>query len=94
MNEIVDLTTSMKEVLEKGSVQARRNILSKLGSNLVWNDKELNIINDIAIEKLVQGIKGIKEENPEFEPKNYVANKRSKEKTECLNSVFSTMLPR
>ncbi|MDD5318417.1 MAG: recombinase family protein [Candidatus Pacebacteria bacterium] len=94
MNEIVDLTLCMKKVLENGTIQQKRNILSQLGSNLVWNDKELSITNDIAIEKLVEGIKRAKEINPEFEPKNCVVYKAPNEKTDEFSSVFSTMLPR
>ncbi|MBU4348036.1 hypothetical protein KJ671_00830 [Patescibacteria group bacterium] len=92
MNEIVDLTLCTKEILEKGTIKAKRNILSKLGSNLVWDDKKLFIYNDKAINKLVDGIKGIRAKYPEFEPRNYVTNKDSNEKTELLNPVFSTML--
>jgi site-specific DNA recombinase len=94
MNEIVDLTLSAKEILENGAIQAKRNILSKLGSNLVWNDKNLSIYNDISINKLVECIKGIKEKNTWFEPKNYVDIKGPKEKTEPLNSVYSILLRR
>ena len=94
MNEIVDLTLCTKEILENGSKQAKRNVLSKLGSNLVWDDKNLMIYNDIAIDKLVEGIKRTKAENPKFEPKNYVVNKRSYEKTGLFLPVFSTMLRR
>lgn len=92
MNEIVDLTLCAKEVLEKGGMQAKRNILSRLGSNLVWNEENLSIYNDIAIEKLVDGIKIAKSENQKFEPKNCVVNKGLNEKTEVFSSVFSTML--
>ncbi len=92
MNEIVDLTLSAKEILENGTVQAKRNILSRLGSNIVWNEKNLSIYNDKSINRLVEDIKGIKIKNPMFEPKNYVANEGLKEKTEPLNSVYSMML--
>ena len=92
MNEIVDLTLCTKEVLEKGSMQAKRNILSRLGSNLVWDDENLSIYNDIAVNKLVEGIKCAKAINGEFEPKNYVVFKGLNEKTDRLKPVFSTML--
>jgi len=92
MNEIVDLTLSTKEILQNGSIKAKRNVLSKLGSNLVWDDKNLSIYNDISINKLVEGIKGAKAKNPEFEPKNCVVFKGLYEKTDVFSSVFSTML--
>lgn len=92
MNEIVDLTLCTKKILEKGSIQAKRNILSKLGSNLVWNEEKLSIYNSIEINKLVEGIKYIKSIIPEFEPKNFLAIQHSNEKTDAFSPVFSTML--
>ena len=94
MNEIVDITLCIKKVLEEGTTEQKRNILSKLGSNLVWDDKELIIRNDSGIEKLVESIQRNKELNPEFEPKNEVDFKGLNEKTEPFGSVFSIMLPR
>ena len=92
MIEIADLTSELKDVLSNGTVQAKRNILSKLGSNLVWNDEELNISNKKSINTLVEGIKLIRSNFPEFEPKNYVVSQGSKEKTEPNDPVFSTLL--
>lgn len=92
MNEIIDLTQCAKEVLKNGSIQAKRNILSKLSSNLVWNEKELNIYNSKAINKLVEGIKRAKSIYPKFEPKNCVVYKSPNEKTDTFLPVFSTLL--
>lgn len=92
MNEIADLTLRTKEVLANGSIQAKRNILSKLGSNLVWDDKNLSIYNDIAVNKLVEGIKRAKAINPEFEPRNYVVSKGLNKKTGPFDPAFSMML--
>jgi DNA invertase Pin-like site-specific DNA recombinase len=92
MTEILDLTQCMRDVLMNGTVQQKRNILSKLGSNLTWNDAELNIHHDIAIEKFVEGIKRAKAINPEFEPKNCVVYTALNEETEIFSSVSSTLL--
>lgn len=92
MNEIADMTLRIKETLEKGTIQAKRNILSKLSSNLVWDEKNLSIYNGKDITKLVEGIKRTKLEFPEFEPKNYQAPQGSKEKTGTFLPAFSTML--
>lgn len=94
MNEIVDLTLCTKEILLKGTMQAKRNILSKLSSNLVWNEENLSIYNSKAIDKLVEGIKGARENNPKFEPKNCIVWKELNEKTDEFSPVFSTMLGR
>lgn len=92
MNEIVDLTMCNKDVLENGTIQAKRNILSKLGSNLIWNDKELIISNSKSINKLVYGIKLLREGNQKFEPKISFAMQGLNEKTEPFDPVFSTLL--
>ena len=94
MNEIVDLTLCAKEIFDSDDIEEKRVVMSKLGSNLVWNEKELNVYNRKSIQKLIDGIKSIKQKHGEFEPKNFLANKGQKEKTELVNSVFSTMLPR
>lgn len=93
MNQIVDLTLELNKTLEGGTLKAKRNLLSKLGSNLVWNDRELIISNKKSIDKLVEGIKLAREINPKFEPKNCLVYQGEKEKTEVFSSVFSTMLP-
>ena len=92
MSEITDLTLCAKEILEKGSMQVKRNILSKLGSNLTWNGEKLNISNSNAINKLVEGIKRAREIYSKFEPKKFVANKSLKLKTDPFQPVFSTLL--
>lgn len=94
MNEIVNLTQLARDVFAKGTIQAKRVLLSNMSSNLVWNEKELFIYNDISINKLVECIKGIKSKYPEFEPKNFLAMQHSKEKTDRFQPVFSTMLGR
>ncbi len=92
MMDITDLTQGVIEVLQNGSFQAKRDILSKLGSNLVWNDEKLSIYNRKSIEVLVKGIKGIKSEFPKFEPKLSFAEQGLNEKTSEFSPVFSTML--
>lgn len=94
MMEITDLVSKVAEVMEKGEFESVRSMLSKLGSNLVWNEEKLNVYNKKSIERLVDGVKGIRSKYPKFEPKNHVINKGSKEKTPLENEVFSTMLLR
>ncbi|MFA5936735.1 MAG: recombinase family protein [Candidatus Paceibacterota bacterium] len=92
MNNIANLLVSAKDVLKQGTMQARRNLLSELSSNLVWNEEKLSIYNSKEINKLVEGIKGIKSKFPKFEPKNYQAPQGSNEKTSEFSPVFSMML--
>jgi len=92
MNEIVDITQSARDIFKNGTMQAKRNLLSKMSSNLIWNEEKLFVYNDISINKLVECVKGMKEKYPEFEPRNYVIAQGSNEKTEPNDPVFSTML--
>ena len=92
MNEIVDLTVFAKKILKSDNIQAKREVLSKLGSNLVWNEKELFIYNDKAIDKLIEGIKGIRLKFPKFEPENYQVPQGLNEKTDAFSPVFSMLL--
>lgn len=89
---ITDITGRVATVFESDNVQAKRNILSELGSNLIWDDENLLIINKKEVEKLIQAVKGIKSTFPKFEPRNYVANKELNEKTSEFSPVFSTLL--
>lgn len=92
MNDIVDITLCVKNVLKIGSIQAKRNMLSRMSSNLVWNEENLSIYNSKAINTLVNGMKGIKSEFPEFEPKNFLTAQGLNEKTSNILPVFSTLL--
>ncbi len=94
MMEITDLIEEDKKVIENGTLEAKRSLLSRLGSNLVWNDEKLNIYSRKSINTLVEGIKGIKSQFPKFEPKNYVVDKSSNEKTDEFSPAFSMMLGR
>lgn len=91
--EIVDVSSRIATVLKSDNVQAKRSIISALGSNLVWDDKNLLIINKEEIDTIINGVKMVKSAYPMFEPKDYVVNKGSKEKTEPLDPAFSCLLP-
>lgn len=91
---ITNIIELLGEVMKKGTFEAKRKILSDLGSNLVWDDEKLSISNKKSINTLVEGIKRIKSEFPKFEPKNYVAIQGLNEKNEPFDPIFSRMLPR
>jgi site-specific DNA recombinase len=92
MMKITDLIEKDKEIIENGTIEAKRNFLSELGSNLVWNDEKLSIYSRKPIEKLIEGIKRIKLEFPKFEPKNYQVPQGLNEKTDEFSPVISTLL--
>lgn len=92
--EITDITLCIEEVLKSDDIQAKRNVITALGSNLVWDDEKLLIINRKEVQAIIDAVKSIRSKYPKFEPKKYVINKGSKEKTPLENEVFSTMLLR
>ena len=92
MMEITNLIEEDKKVLENGTPEAIRNLLSRLGSNLVWDDEKLHIFSNKSINKLVDGIKSIKLRFPKFEPKNYQLPQGLNEKIRPFDPIFSTML--
>jgi|GEM_PF-1916722 len=89
--EITDINERIASVFKSEEVESKRRMLSALGSNLIWNDQELKIYNDIAIEKLIEGVKQAKLIDPKFEPKNHVVDKGLKEKTDEFSPAFSTL---
>ena len=60
LNELFDLTSTFKDIMQTGTFEAKRSVLTRLGSNWVWNDKELLIHNTNAVNTLISGIKTLK----------------------------------
>ncbi len=83
---MVDLTTEIIKTLKNGLTKDKRVLFTKLGSNLIWNEEILNIINAEPMQKLIDGLNEAKQKNPEFEPKSIVD-------TSSQNSVFEDIRP-
>src|SRR3989344_4424418 len=88
--DVTDLLTEFVGIMKSDDVQAKREVLSRLGSNLVWDEKKLSILNVKWVNVLVDGLKEAKRINSEFEPKNSLADK---DKTEVFASVRPSLLP-
>jgi hypothetical protein len=86
---ITDIIKNINNVIENGTFESKRNILSLAGSNLVWNDEKLSIYSKKSINILVEGIKRIKSEYPEFEPNKYVVPQGLNKKNEPFDQIFS-----
>jgi len=91
--EINDISGRIAKVLQSDDVQAKRKILSALGTNLIWDDEKLIIINKKEVQALIDGMKNIKSIYPKFEPSLSVDMQGLNEKTDLLQPVFSIMLP-
>lgn len=83
---IIDLGLEMREVIKNGTIRAKRELLLKFGSNLVWDEKELIISNVKPIQILIDGLLWAKQKNTKFEPKSIVD-------TSDRNSVFEDIRP-
>lgn len=66
MNELVDLSLCIKETLIQGNFQAKRSILNKLGSNFIWDDEKLTIINRKSVNALIFGSQSIYSDSDGF----------------------------
>lgn len=88
---IIDLGSEMKKILLNGSIKAKREILSKLGSNLTWDEENLSISNRKPIQILIDGLIEAKRKNPQFEPENIVD---TSSQNEVFEDVRPIMLPR
>lgn len=84
--DIIDLTTEIVETMNNGLVKDKRSMFTKLGSNLIWNEEILSIINTEPIQKLVDGLNEARAKNPKFEPENIVD-------TSEQNAVFRDVIP-
>ncbi len=81
-NEIIDLNLEFVAILKSDDVQAKRRVLGKLGSNLIWDEEKISICNTKWMDALISGLKEAKTKNPRFEPENIVD-------TSSSNSDFS-----
>jgi site-specific DNA recombinase len=87
--DIADLTREFVETMQSDVVEAKRSILSRLGSNLVWNEEKVSVINKKWVDVLAAGLREAKFKNPKFEPKYSEANK---DKTDAFASVCPILL--
>ncbi|MFZ2072653.1 MAG: recombinase family protein [Minisyncoccia bacterium] len=83
---IIYLGLEMKKIIKHGTKIAKREILSKLGSNLTWNEEELSISNVKPIQILIDGLIWAKQKNNKFEPENIID-------TSSGNSDFEDIRP-
>jgi hypothetical protein len=90
--EISDITGRIATVLKSDNVQAKRNIISTLGSNLIFDDKNLIIINRKEVEALISGVKRFKSTYPKFEPNLSLIEQGLNEKSSLKRDDFSIML--
>jgi site-specific DNA recombinase len=77
------------DAFQSNTSEHKAAVLHILGSNLIWDEKELCIIRPKWIETLEMGLEEAMRKNPQFEPKKTLANK---DKTEVFASVSPILL--
>jgi len=87
--DIADLISEFVETMNSDSVTAKRELLSRLGSNLLWNEEKLSIVNTKWVDALIDGVNEARLEMARFEPKNNLAVYR---KTDDFTSVCPSLL--
>jgi hypothetical protein len=92
MNELVDLSLCIRETLTDGTFEAKRNILSKLGSNFIWDDEKLTIINRKSVNALISGSKGINSDTDMFGKEKTLAVQEFNPDMEQIHITLRTML--
>jgi hypothetical protein len=79
MEEVLDLGVELYDIIENGTVKEKRGVLSRLSSNLIWNEEKLSIINTDWMDTYILGLQRSKEVSPKFEPRKYGLDKRQNE---------------
>ncbi len=86
IDDTISIGEHMQNILENGSVEQKREFMAKLGSNLVWDEENLSVINPKWLDIYIKGRKQVLSEKEWFEPRNNVGNKRE-------NASFETLCP-
>ena len=89
----IQLVNNLEKLFEDLPVKEKRLLLSKLGSNLTWNEKELCIHNTNSVNALIEAIKVSKQKYDKFEPVKELENKGLNRKISPILTDFSTLLP-
>lgn len=87
MNEMVNLGTDCKEVFEKGDIKAKKQVLYKSQSNLIWDEEKLYIIRPNWLNKYVEAVKYAKEELATVEPNFILENPNENKNISVLKSL-------
>ena len=93
-SKAMEMTTIGSEiglVWKNGSIEDKREVLSKLGSNFLWDEEKLSITNTSEINTLISGYKTIQTKIKESELANTVINIREFEENQEAFPSLQTM---
>ena len=85
----VKISTEIEDIIENGTFEDKKELLSITGSNLILKGKKISIHNDELTNLLINGLTSIKMNNSRFEPKNALAGQGRFQGTE---SNFNALL--
>lgn len=66
-SELIPLAEEVAQIWEHGSVSEKRELLAKMGSNFIWDEKKVSINNTESLDAFIIGLKKAKEANRRFE---------------------------
>lgn len=73
--ETLSMITEIKNIIENNDPEAKRELLSRLSSNLIWDEEKLNILRPKWLIEFEKARKRMLMKYPLFEPKKHVGNK-------------------
>jgi len=68
--EALSVMDEIEDIIKKGTVNEKKELLSIFGSNLKLSNEKLNVFNNNITDTLVKALAEAKAKNPDFEPKN------------------------
>lgn len=79
LNEILNMSSEITRIIEKGDVKKKKALFDRIGLNLIWDEENLSISNAKWMEVFKKGRKSALAKFKAFEPENNVGNKRTNE---------------
>lgn len=90
--EITSIGQELKDIFSSsGNTESKRSILTRLGSNIIWDEENIDFVNTKAVQRLIDGLSEARRINESFEPKNIID---LSEQNPVFRDVCSTLLPR
>lgn len=86
MNELLDTIFNFSEIIKKADHYEKKRALEVLSPNLIWNEKNLNVLREKWMNVFIEGRKEVLSKYPQFEPENNVDFKG-------LNDVLDVKCP-
>lgn len=92
LKEALTIGNEFVEIFAKGAYEEKRTVMSRLGSNFTWDEKNLRINNADIIQRVAESIIEARMLNGQFEPKTTLADKDETGVFDSVSSALCSML--